>query len=101
MEPSGLEIDVHPGETLMAAATRHGYRWPSICGGLAECGTCVMEIVSAPPDQLEPAHELERERLAGVPERRLRPEAHLRLACQFRPGAGDAVVKKRGVRAIA
>jgi hypothetical protein len=38
--------------------------------------------------------------LSTAPERRLRPDAVLRLACQFRPGTTDATVVKRGVRAI-
>jgi hypothetical protein len=49
-------------------------------------------------DQRQPAKPAEEHRLASVPERRLRPGAVLRLACQFRPGSGDAVVSKRGVR---
>lgn len=98
VEPAGIVIDVGPSETLMAAAVRAGYRWPSICGGLADCGICVMEVVEAPGEQSEPASELEALRLATVPERLLYPQATLRLACQFRPGGSDAVVHKRGVR---
>jgi len=98
VEPSGVIVEVRDGEALMSAALRSGYRWPSVCGGLAECGACVMEVLSADRDQLEPQGEAEALRLGTVPERRLRPEASLRLACQFRPGPTGAVVHKRGVR---
>ena len=84
----------------MAAAMRSGYRWPSICGGLAECGACVVEVVQAAPEHLHAASDKERDRLRTLPERRRRPDAVLRLACQFRPGGTDATVHKRGVRAV-
>ena len=100
VEPSGTVVDVREGEALMAAAARAGYRWPSICGGLAECGACVVELIVAAPDQFQAGNEKERDRLSTVPEHRLRPEAVLRLACQFRPGTTDTIVRKRGVRAV-
>lgn len=98
VEPAGVTFDLLEGESLLAAAARAGYRWPTVCGGLAECGVCVVEVLEAEPDEREPANPAEEHRLASVPERRLRPGAVLRLACQFRPGSGDAVVAKRGVR---
>jgi 2Fe-2S ferredoxin len=98
VEPSGVVIDVDEGEALMAAAVRAGYRWPSICGGLAECGACVVEIIASAPDHRDADTLVEQQRLCTVPERRLRPGAALRLACQFRPGSADVTVFKRGVR---
>jgi 2Fe-2S ferredoxin len=100
VEPLGVTIDVDPDETLMKAVARSGYRWPSVCGGLAECGTCVMEILEAPSCLLTPGDEREAERLLTVPERRIHPEAVFRLACQFRPGLARVVVRKRGVRQL-
>ena len=38
VEPAGVDIPVDDGETLMAAAVRAGYRWPTVCGGQAQCG---------------------------------------------------------------
>jgi ferredoxin, 2Fe-2S len=99
IEPGGIELDVHDGETIMAAASRAGYRWPTVCGGHAECGVCALEVLSA--DATLPAPEpLEADRLATLPERRLRPDVHYRLACQLR-GVDGLVVHKRGVVAVA
>ena len=101
VEPSGAEVDVGAGETLMAAARRGGYRWPTVCGGLAQCGVCVVDVLVRPDGGLPEPDELEAQRLATVPERHLRPDAELRLACQLRVGGGGLVVRKRGVRPIA
>jgi 2Fe-2S ferredoxin len=98
VEPAGIELDVGPGETVMAAAVRSGYWWPTICGGLAECGTCVMAVVTAPATGLPAPTPLEAGRLATVPERRLAPDEEWRLACQLRVDAPGLVVRKRGVR---
>ncbi len=90
---------MHDGETLMAAAERSGYRWPTVCGGLAECGTCAVRIVGAAPDGLPPPAAPEADRLATLPDRKLHPDAGFRLACQLRPAAVDGlVVHKKGVR---
>ena len=100
VEPSGVEFDVAGDETLMAAAGRAGYRWPTVCGGLAECGVCVVDVVARPAGGLAPPADLEARRLAVVPERWLRPDAELRLACQLRVGGAGLVVHKRGVRTV-
>jgi len=96
VEPAAIELDVAPGETVMAAAARSGYRWPTVCGGLAECGVCVLRVVSG--DGLPPPSAVEAARLASVPERRLEPGAEWRLACQLRVPSAGVVVHKRGVR---
>jgi hypothetical protein len=31
VEPLGVDIDVRPGESIMAAAQRGGYYWPTQC----------------------------------------------------------------------
>lgn len=98
VEPAGVALDPEDGESLLAAAVRCGFHWPTVCGGLAECGVCVVEVLEAPAHQRRPANEAERARLERLPERLFRPSATLRLACQFRPGADEAVVAKRGVR---
>jgi ferredoxin len=96
VEPAGIELDVVPGETVMGAAVRSGYRWPTVCGGLAECGVCVLRVVES--GGLPEPEPVEVARLATVPERRLEPEAEWRLACQLRVGSPGLVVRKRGVR---
>ena len=99
MEPSGIEIEVREGETLMAAAVRGGYRWPTVCGGLAQCGACAVQIVGdAGSLDLDPPSGLEAARLATLPDRKLHPDAEFRLACQLRPDGVDLVVRKKGVR---
>ncbi len=100
VEPSGIEIEVQAGETLMAAATRSGYRWPTVCGGLAECGACAVRIVGDPPVGLPAPDALEGARLATLADRKLHPDAEFRLACQLRPegGSGKLAVLKKGVR---
>jgi 2Fe-2S ferredoxin len=96
VEPAGVDIPVDDGETLMAAAVRAGYRWPTVCGGQAQCGVCVLTVVS--PSDLPAPSPLESGRLAVVPERVLWPDAVLRLACQLRVESDGLVVFKRGVR---
>lgn len=95
VEPSGIEIEAHDGETVMAAATRAGYRWPTVCGGQADCGVCALEVVDAPAPLPEAGAD-EAQRLAGLPERRMHPDRSYRLACRLVPVDG-LVVRKRGV----
>lgn len=95
VEPKMLELDAAAGETVMAAARRLGFTWPTVCGGNAECGVCALEVVAggtaiAPPTAEESA------RLSTLPERRLYPDRTYRLACRL-VGADGLVVRKRGV----
>ena len=98
IEPSGIEIDAAEGETVMAAATRHGLRWPTICGGQGTCRTCYLVVIGgeehfAPAGPGEEAAVAELRRSLG---RRAEP---IRLACQAGV-AGDVVVSKYGVRPL-
>jgi 2Fe-2S ferredoxin len=95
VEPSGVTLDVHDGETVMAAARRSGYRWPTICGGLAECGACALEVLRS-EGALPAPTPIEGTRLEVLVERRRHPERTWRLACQLVPAA-DLVVRKTGV----
>lgn len=95
VEPLGVVFDVRAGETLMAAAARAGYSWPTICKGNAQCNRCVVRVIDG--SGLLPYSAVE---LAGLRQVRWRitGEDHSeRLACQLRV-EGDAVVHKRGVR---
>lgn len=93
--PLEIVIPVEPGETLMAAARRLGCHWPSVCGGIGQCTTCVVRVECG-AEHLSAIQAQEAEMLAlyrgggQVP-----PE--LRLACQVTVD-GDAVVFKRGVK---
>ena len=95
IEPRGLEVQAAPGETVMAAAERAGLRWPTVCGGQAECGVCVLEVLAA-PEPLPPAGPEEADRLAGLPETRRDPGRALRLACRL-VAVDGLVVATRGV----
>ena len=95
MEPSGITLDVHDGETVMAAARRAGYQWPTICGGLAECGACALEVVESAAALPTPT-TVEGKRINALLERRRHPDRTWRLACQLVP-TGDVVVRKTGV----
>lgn len=95
VEPSGIELAAEPGETVMAAALRAGYRWPTVCGGQAECGVCALDVVVAPGPLPAPAGE-EADRIAELPEARLYPDRTYRLACRLVAVEG-MTVRKRGV----
>jgi 2Fe-2S ferredoxin len=95
VEPSGITLDVRDGETVMAAARRAGYRWPTICGGLADCGACALEVVECGAALPRPT-TIEAVRLNVLVERRRYPDRTFRLACQLAPTT-DLVVRKTGV----
>ena len=97
VEPKGFVVEVRPGESLLAAAERRAFQWPTVCHGQADCTACYIEILEG-ADAFGDIEALEREALERLPERRIRPEGAFRLACQVTP-VGDAVVRKRGVRA--
>lgn len=95
IEPSGLQLDVEPGETLFDAAHRQGWWWPTVCGGNAQCTRCAM-VVRAGVEHLAPIGKDEREGLERVLWRDGERPGE-RLACQARCH-GDVVVEKKGVR---
>jgi ferredoxin, 2Fe-2S len=96
VEPSGITLDVHDGETVMAAARRAGYRWPTICGGVADCGACALEVLEVLDAALPTPSAAEGLRLHALIERRRYPDRTWRLACQLVP-TGTVVVRKTGV----
>jgi ferredoxin, 2Fe-2S len=90
--PLGLTLDVEPGETVMAAARRAGYTWPTVCDASASCGTCV-SIVRAGLSHCGPIPDDERETLT----RTLGSvDGDRRLACRLTID-GDVTITKRGV----
>jgi 2Fe-2S ferredoxin len=96
LEPSGYEIPAQPGETLMEAARRAGYYWPTTCGGNGECTTCACTIVEGAANVSEMGRFESKSLLAG--RGRSAVSQGLRLGCQTRV-FGDIVVRKPGVRA--
>ena len=98
VEPLGVEIPVPRGSSLMRAAERQGLRWPTVCGGDAECGTCSVTVASADAGALPPPSAKETQTLRLIPPRPTQAGGDVvRLACQLRPTRG-LVVWKRGVR---
>ena len=92
--PVDEDIAVGPGESLMAAAERGGYKWPTICGGQGTCRTCYVELREG-VDQCAPIGSLEQE---GIQALKKPVDGWTRLACQLRISGDGVVVVKRGVR---
>jgi ferredoxin, 2Fe-2S len=96
VEPAGVDIVVEDGETILHAAERQGYRWPTICHGQAICTTCFFEV-TAGGDDLDPPGPVEEQVLRTLPGSQLYEGHELRLACQVRLRS-DLSARKRGVR---
>jgi 2Fe-2S ferredoxin len=96
VEPLGVDLAVREGETLMHAAQRLGYRWPTMCHGQAACTVCHI-VLDGGDDAFEPPRPLERSGLALFTGQTFYDGKVLRLACQARP-VTDTTVTKRGVR---
>ncbi|WP_233434611.1 OB-fold domain-containing protein [Nocardia yamanashiensis] len=93
VRPRGIQFPAAPGQSIMAAATAAGYRWPTICGGLGDCLVCHVEVLEHADHLDEPADN----ETQAVRELRARSGRPVRLACQATV-RGDVVVHKRGVR---
>lgn len=94
--PSGIRVSVAPGETVMAAANREGYYWPTICKGNGLCARCVMTVKEG-AENFAPMRAEERATLD-----RIRGTASAdteRLACQAQI-CGPVTVQRRGVRSV-
>lgn len=94
--PVGVDLQTDPGETVMAAAQRSGYRWPTVCGGQGTCRTCYL-LVEEGAENCSPVSGLEAEGIAAIAKT---VKGEIRLACQVRVEAGSATVHKRGVRPL-
>ena len=97
VEPAGVDIAVGDGETVMGAAERSGYRWPTVCHGQAVCTTCFFEVLAG-GEHLTPPSRIEQAALAVSPVVSL-ATGEVRLACQAGV-RGDVSVRKRGVRPV-
>lgn len=92
--PSDRSFSVEGDRTLLEAATVAGWHWPSVCGGLAECGTCAFEVEDG-GESLSPIGPREQERLNSLPLRRAFPDRGWRLACQARTiGSAPLTIRK-------
>jgi ferredoxin, 2Fe-2S len=96
VEPAGIDMEVGEGESVMAAAQRCGYRWPTVCGGEGACRVCYLVVLEG-ADSFSPVTLVEREAVEELARALHRDARGLRLACQAKP-TGAAVVYKPGVR---
>jgi ferredoxin len=96
VEPADVSIRVRPGESLMAAAERQGYRWPTICHGQGVCTACCI-VLEGNAEAFDPPALLELQGLKLLAERSFYEGKVVRLPCQAHPIA-DTTVTKRGVR---
>jgi 2Fe-2S ferredoxin len=95
LKPLEVDLDVTEGDTIMGAAQKQGYYWPTTCGGEGRCTTCACVVV----DGMEHLSERGRFEAKVLTEERgpavLR--SPIRLACQAHV-YGDVIVEKTGVR---
>jgi 2Fe-2S ferredoxin len=95
VEPAAVTFAIEPQESVIAAAWRAGFQWPTTCWGQAECGVCAMEVLEG-VELLSPVGPAEARRLRALPRR---DGAGRRLACQAQVvGPGTVTVRKPGVR---
>ena len=96
VEPSGIELEVLPGEAIAVGAWRLGYAWPTSCWGQAECMLCRTEVVAGEEQVIPPAaEELEAMRL-WLP--RSAQREGVRLGCRLVVTGDGVTVLKKGVR---
>jgi ferredoxin, 2Fe-2S len=97
VEPVGADLELASGETIIEAAWRLGYHWPTVCHGQATCLVCHVEVLSG-AEHLAPAEGEERDAIEyGLPSAHRRDLTRFRLACRAR-ATGDVTVRKNGVR---
>jgi len=96
VEPLGVDLALGPGETLIEAAWREGYYWPTVCFGQASCTACNVEVCEG-FDYLSDVAGDEARALEKLRATHLRNPASRRLACRLEV-RGRVVVQKQGVR---
>lgn len=96
VRPLNIEVEVADGETIMGAAQRAGYYWPTTCGGEGRCTSCACTVVSG-MEHLSPRGRSEERVLADERGAAILDQP-VRLACQAQVSGGDVVVEKPGVR---
>ncbi len=96
--PSDLDVEVGPGQSVMAAAEGQSLFWPTVCHGQAECHTCFFEVLAG-EEHLEAPTLLETAALAQFNGRSWYEGRVIRLACQARV-RGPMTIRKPGVRRV-
>tara|TARA_B110000444_G_C18551649_1_gene460525 strand:+ start:241 stop:546 length:306 start_codon:yes stop_codon:yes gene_type:complete len=96
VEPTGISFETHKEETIMAAAIRNGYTWPTICGGQGTCKTCVFLTLEGKSNLLA-IEAWEEQALDSIIHTLPNLGQGWRLACQAK-ATGDVKLRKIGVR---
>lgn len=97
VEPAGVDIEVRSGETLIQAAWRAGYSWPTLCYAMGRCTACQCEVLDG-LHVLSDRTEAESALLSSLDRRVRRANPRrVRLACQVTATA-DIRVRKPGVK---
>jgi len=94
--PDNLEIDVSCDETLMSAAQRQGFHWPTVCWGQAECMVCAVKVTAGVESTIMAAADEKKAIRERVPKMMQSPST--RLACRLRVNGDGVLVEKPGVR---
>jgi 2Fe-2S ferredoxin len=96
VEPIDVDLVIEPGETIIEAAWRLGYWWPTACYGQAQCTLCQLDVLDG-DENLNEVGDEERDVLEHHIIRGMRRDlSRLRLACRAQP-TGDVTVHKEGV----
>lgn len=95
LEPLGVDLGIGMDETVMAAANRHGFNWPTVCNGKARCTMCVLKVLDGAEHASAP-DRLERDALLHNRGSNVDTNPAMRLACQLK-FSGPAVIRKAGV----
>ena len=96
VDPSRVSFDIQADETILEAALRNGYTWPTICGGQGTCKTCVFLTIEGEA-HLSPIGSWEATGLRSIEHSLSNNGQGWRLACQAKVSA-DVRVRKIGVR---
>jgi len=95
VEPGGISLDVAEGETVIEAAWRNQYYWPTVCGGRGECTACHTFVEDGLENTVAPGPS-EEVMLRGL-RARVGSEPPVRLACQLQV-TGPVTLRKKAVR---
>jgi ferredoxin, 2Fe-2S len=95
VRPLNITLHCRSNEALIQCAWRSGYYWPTICGGIGECGACQCTLVegNSHAEPMKPIEAL----FFGIHPSGSRPDKPVRLACCMTV-TGPITVHKDGVR---
>ena len=94
VEPSGVSFEIQPDESIIQAAWRGGYWWPTTCEGQGTCKVCVALVLEG---EVSPIEEREAQGLQVIAHSLPDKGGEWRLACQAK-AKGDIRVRQVGVK---